>query len=223
MNQYQSKVGWLVYFLCVSANAAIPPVLSPAVTDKKEIAFSQSQPTSLRWKLFMEIVEKGGPEASAMIQKASVHRDWVLRSAALVGVKSLGVQPAKELGLRLLKDKALVVRSEAVNLLKQLPSNPQIRTHLWSELQERRNFRGGQSLWVRKQIVEFLAQNPVKEEKERFLKVLADRDQEVAALGQRGLEKLFGVQLGERETPLKDQHRLWSDWVDAERNASVKR
>jgi hypothetical protein len=109
-----------------------------------------------------------------------------------------------------------VVRSAAVDVL-QKASHPEVRDLLWEELAEKRNFRNQESLWIRSQIVEALAQKPSDFELRQFSKLLTDKDMRVQSAAVGGMEKLTGVRLGENKMPREKIVSLWQDYIRKEK------
>jgi HEAT repeat protein len=123
---------------------------------------------------------------------------------------------AQKLAKKMLKDKALVVRSAAVEVL-QKDARPDVRDLLWQELAEKYNYRNNESLWIRSQIVEALSQKPSDHELKSFTKLINDKDQRVQSAAVFGMEKLTGVKLGEAKTPRDKVVALWKDYVRKEK------
>lgn len=139
-----------------------------------------------------------------------------MRNAALVALAEFNNNEAQKLAKSLLKDKALVVRSAAVEVLQANP-RPEVRDLLWEEMSEKHNFRNKESLWIRAQIVEALAQKPSDHELKLFTKLIEDRDERVQSAAVTGLEKLTGVSLGESKMSRQKLIGLWQNYVRREK------
>lgn len=181
-----------------------------------DVAFNEGHPMSLRWRALMAAAESRGAKATDDILKAGGHKQWFMRNAALVALGEVNPQQAGKLALKLLKDKALVVRSAAVGALEKNPSL-EVRDLLWDELNQDYNFKNKQSLWIRHQIVGALAQKPRDHELKLFAKLLSDNDVRVQFPAVRGLEKLTGVRLGDEKTKPHSVVGLWKDYVKREK------
>ena len=181
-----------------------------------DVAFSETQPMSMRWRALMAAAEARGVKATDDILKAGEHKQWFMRNAALVALLEVNPDQATKLAQKLLKDKALVVRSAAVGALEKNPSL-EVRDLLWDELNQSYNFKNQQSLWIRHQIVGALAQKPRDHEVKLFAKLLSDKDARVQLPAVRGLEKLTGVRLGEANSKPNSLVGLWKDYVKREK------
>lgn len=178
------------------------------------LAFSEGQPMSVRWRALTAAAETRGERATTDLLKASADRQWYMRNAALVALTEVNPAQGEILAQKLLKDKALVVRSAAVQALEKSTSSA-VRDLLWDELNQDYNFKNTQSLWIRAQIIGILNQKPLDRELKVFAGLLSDKDLQVQANAVRGLEKLTGVRLGE-EANLTKAVTLWKDYVRKE-------
>ncbi|MBK9321841.1 MAG: HEAT repeat domain-containing protein [Bdellovibrionaceae bacterium] len=180
------------------------------------VAFSETQSMRLRWRALMMAAEARREKATPDLLKASSHKQWFMRNAALVALAEFNNNEAQKLAKSLLKDKALVVRSAAVEVLQANP-RPEVRDLLWEEMSEKHNFRNKESLWIRAQIVEALAQKPSDHELKLFTKLIEDRDERVQSAAVTGLEKLTGVSLGESKMSRQKLIGLWQNYVRREK------
>ena len=124
------------------------------------VAFNEEQSMALRWRALMAAAEAGQEKAIPELIKASNHNQWFMRNAALIAMSELNPSEGIKLAQKLIKDKALVVRSAAVEVLEK-NMNSEVRELLWAELNQSYNFKKEQSLWVRHQIVSALAARPL--------------------------------------------------------------
>nr|BFD60244.1 hypothetical protein CKG001_23510 [Bdellovibrio sp. CKG001]BFD63662.1 hypothetical protein BdHM001_23430 [Bdellovibrio sp. HM001]BFD66163.1 hypothetical protein HAGR004_11850 [Bdellovibrio sp. HAGR004] len=175
------------------------------------LAFSDAQPMGLRWRALMAAAEARGAKATPDLVKAGANSQWFMRNAALIALSEVNPSEAEKLAKKLIKDKALVVRSAAVETLEK--SGSLDRELLWEELNQDYNFKNRQSLWIRHQIVEALAKKPMDREMSSFASLLTDKDARVHMPAVRGLERLTGVRLNDKpmkQTALVD---LWKDYI----------
>ncbi|MDG0815932.1 HEAT repeat domain-containing protein [Bdellovibrio svalbardensis] len=179
------------------------------------IAFNDAQPMSLRWRALMAAAEAGGDKATADLMKAGDHSQWYMRNAALVALSEVNPSQGVKLAQKLIKDKALVVRSAAVEVLDK-SATAEVRDLLWEELNQTYNFKGAQSLWIRHQIVEVLAKKPKDHELKIFASLLSDKDTRVQLPAVGGLEKLTGTKLGEGPMKQSELIGLWKNYVKKE-------
>lgn len=179
------------------------------------LAFSEEQPMSLRWKALMAAAESQGVKSTEDLIRASAHKQWYMRNAALIALREVNPEKGEQVAKKLLKDKALVVRSAAVEVLNKSLS-PAVRDLLWAELYESYNFKNTQSLWIRHQIVDVLAKQPLDREIKGFAELLSDKDLRVQGPAVRGLEKLTGMKLGRDSESPEKLVTLWKDYFRKE-------
>lgn len=156
----------LIFFINLNCFALTHPAqINPAentsrFSELKNRINDETQSLIVRWQsiisLATEFPDRSGEELNRLIQNPL----WFLRNAALLGLEKSRPQEALAAARKLLVDKALVVRSAAVQVLS---GNLQVQTRdlLWQELFKNYNYRGSQSLWIRAQIVRVLSQNPL--------------------------------------------------------------
>lgn len=180
------------------------------------VAFDEAQPMSLRWRALMAAAEARGAKSTQDLLKAGDNKQWYMRNAALVALNEVDPVQGTKLAQKLLKDKALVVRSAAVGALEK-SSSSEVRDLLWDELNQGYNFKNKQSLWIRHQIVGVLAQKPLDREIKLFAQLLSDPDARVQLPAVRGLEKLTGVRLGEGRLKQSALVGLWKNYLKEEK------
>lgn len=180
------------------------------------VAFAEDQSMRLRWRALMMAAEGRREKSTPDLLKAAVHKQWFMRNAALVALAEVNESEAQKLAKKLVKDKALVVRSAAVDVL-QKSARPEVRDLLWEEMNQKYNFRNQESLWIRSQIVEVMAQKPANHELRLFNKFLNDKDARVQAASVGGMEKLTGVKLGDAKTSREKMVLLWQDYARKEK------
>lgn len=181
-------------------------------SDLVEVAFNESQPMQVRWKALMAAAEAGKSKSVKDLVRAGSHNQWFMRNAALVALAEVNNEEAKSLAKKLVTDKALVVRSAAVETLRT-NATADVRRLLWKELDQTYNFKKKESLWIRPQIVEILAMQPDVSEMKTFAKLLEDSDTRVQLPAVRGLEKLTGTRLGKGKVTQKELVALWKDLI----------
>lgn len=179
------------------------------------LAFSDKQSMNVRWKALMGAAEALREKATPDLLKAGDHSQWFMRNAALIALSEVNPSQAEKLAQKLIKDKALVVRSAAVGVLEK-NITPETRDLLWEELNQDYNFKNAQSLWIRHQIVEVLAKKPKDHETKIFAKLLTDPDSRVQIPAIQGLERLTGVKLGQDRMKQSELVSLWKDYVKKE-------
>lgn len=175
------------------------------------VAFSEAHSVPMRWKALTLASRIKKEEALPDLEKALSHKEWFLRNAALLAMKEISAVKGQEAAIRLINDKALVIRSAAVKVIEN-DNQPEVRKLLWSELNHSYNFRKNQSLWVRSEIVSKLAQNPNSNEMDSFVKALRDNDERLHQPAISALEKVTQRKLGSAKNSVRELRNLWLDW-----------
>jgi HEAT repeat protein len=175
------------------------------------VAFSEHHSVPMRWRALILGAQIKKEASVGDLQKAMSHKEWFLRNAALVAMKEVSQEHGQEAALKLITDKALVIRSAAVKLLEKEETAP-IRKILWSELNRNYNFRKTQSLWVRSEILAKLSNHPQAIEMNQFVKALRDNDERLHSPAIVALEKLTQKKLGTEKSAVPELRNLWLDW-----------
>ncbi len=177
-----------------------------------KIAFTEKADFQVRWSALVLLAQIQGPLAEMTLDRALEHKEWFLRNAALLTYPTLFPNKAAKVALKMLEDKALVIRSAAIEVL-EVRMDPEVREALWTELDHPRNFRKKQSLWIRPQILQVLAVNPGNRETLLFLNHLRDPDLKLHPFAIQGLERITGQTLGKTDQSLTDKRDLWLKWA----------
>lgn len=162
---------------------------SDAIAQLKNIVLSRRQPYELRWRAVTVLPMIAGEQSLDFLEQCLKHKSWFIRSAGLVAVKRVNQDKALFWAHKLLNDHALVVRSQAVEVMHHI-GDPSSRKFLWDELYQARNFRGGQSLWIRRQIVEALVDLSLYSDEKKLLNLLSDSDQTLHKPAQHALQRI---------------------------------
>ena len=170
------------------------PHESPSLEKKYEFFLAQTKNEKLnyqeRWTAVTGLSQLNPLRSVRDLRALLDAKPWFLRNAALLALDSVDPTEARAAALKLLSDKALVVRGSAVQVLdKNLDSRS--RKRLWNELSATYNFRKNASLSIRSQIMKVLAHNPLPSEKNDFLRFEADKDAQVASLAKSVAHRLF--------------------------------
>ncbi|MGE3974705.1 MAG: HEAT repeat domain-containing protein [Bdellovibrionales bacterium] len=164
----------------------------PAVyRELHQLAFDTNQPYELRWRAVISMAWLGNKESIVDLERAIESNDWFMRDAALKGLEKVNREKAIAWAKKLMSDPALVVRTAAVRVLHDLHDTTS-ETLLWEKLQASENFRGEQSLWIRRQIVVALSDLAQRGTEGQFAKLLEDKDKSLHVPAMRGLERLTG-------------------------------
>jgi HEAT repeat protein len=178
------------------------------------ISRSDAETMQTRWKA-LSLASSLKPEQVLPELELSLQSpEWFMRNAALLSLEKYHPAKAKTAAQRLLKDKALVVRSAAVQVLaKQMDAK--IRDLFWEELNSPQNFRRKQSLWVRAEMISSLAEKPEAHETGMFVRNLKDSDKRIQASSVRAMEKLTKSTLGTAKMATAEKSELWIKWAKA--------
>lgn len=190
MKKLNILVGIIFGIFVFTTQAAIPE--KPIFKDQIKIALDQQMPMSQRWIAVMKTFEtaSGGYE-NKQLEQFFVHKDWYIRNAALIAIERKSAAKAVEAAKKAVKDRALVVRSAAAEILIKSDQPDSVRI-LIDELNQPYNFRGKQSLWIRSQVMNYLTTKYDSIERDFFVQLLFDKDSKVAYLAMDALEKKTG-------------------------------
>jgi HEAT repeat protein len=177
-----------------------------------QISKSPQQTLAMRWKALTLAAYLKKAKALPELQTALKSQEWFMRNAALIAIQSFDPIQAKNAAKELISDKALVVRSAAVDVLSK-DLDPKTRELLWSELNASYNFKRKQSLWVRDQIISTLAIQPERNEIAKFNKILFQEDSANQTHALAALENLTNQKFGKKNASLKERKNLWNKWV----------
>jgi HEAT repeat protein len=179
-----------------------------------EMAFNEERSVPTRWKALILAAQIDQVGSRADLDRALKDKQWFMRNAALVALQAAHSDQTQKVAVQLLGDKALVVRSAAVAAIDEHADN-NVRESLWAELRADYNFRQGQSLWVRREIVEKLSARPQRVEYTSFASALRDRDHALHPSAIAALEKITKLHLGAKKSTSAEREKLWVDYVSA--------
>lgn len=187
-------------FFVESSFSAVSPGVSRVrgLGDLEKVAFNSEASLRQRWTAVTQSVEMHGDQARPILEKALVSSDWFVRNAALVVLPKMDRTWAVRRSKDLLSDRALVVRTAAVQSLNQLNAI-EAESLLWEKLYSSENFRNGKSLWVRRHIVELLARFSSREKKDSFVEILKDEDESLHLPALLALERISGEKKSRRD------------------------
>lgn len=155
----------------------------------EKVAFDRQSSLESRWRAVTKLGRIYAKKSQGTLERAMQSQEWFMRNAALVVLPYGERNWARSWAERLLSDSALVVRTAAVQALRQLHST-ESRMLLWEKLNNRENFHRGQPLWVRRHIIETLEQFSNLEDQDRFNIAKKDQDAEVRLVAERASQKI---------------------------------
>ncbi|MCB0350652.1 MAG: hypothetical protein KDD38_05675, partial [Bdellovibrionales bacterium] len=128
-------------------------------------------------------------KSQSFLEQSMRSSEWFMRNAALVVAPYADRTWAIKWARFMLHDKALVVRTAAVQALRHLNAT-ESQGLLWEKLYSSENYRGGESLWVRRHILEALEQFARPGQEAGFISVLNDKDKSLHPIALRTLNKI---------------------------------
>ncbi len=185
------------------------------------MAFDKNRTVKVRWKALMTLAYIGQKESLPVILRALSRSEWFMRDAGLKAISKISRSDALIWARRLLTDPSLIVRTSAVAVIKKFNDRQSARV-LWQRLYAPQNYRGSQSLWIRRHIVEALAYMDLKGQEAQFLRVLEDPDKSLHKVAIKALEKLTGFTFSKKYESLSLQKKAWKKWW-AESSSSQQR
>lgn len=200
----------LVFLFSVNVWSYVQSENDQSFTTQIARAKNQSLPMAQRWDALIKSAEEADGTQIKQVLEFAKSKDWYMRNALLVALDKVGTDLVYDKAKVLVSDKALVVRSAAVDILTRL-ENQEVRDLLAKELNRNYNFVGKKSLWIRAQIMKNLVKKPYQSEREYFSKLLFDNDPEISAMSMQALEKISQVHfegenaLGSWKKFVKDQ------------------
>lgn len=145
-----------------------------------------------RWSALLKAAELASSDQLEDIRAFTQSSDWYMRNAAMMALTKMGGDHGVDEAKKLVNDKALVVRSAAIDIIatKYTRENRKI---LADELNQPYNFKGKQSLWIRPQIMRLLAARASRDDRTFFVRSLFDQDVQIGKLAAETLEKITDV------------------------------
>jgi HEAT repeat protein len=180
----------------------------------KVLMFGKANAMDLRWKAVTAFARVGGDKAKADIVRTMQSPEWFMRNAGLIAMSTVDRSESLVWARKFLNDKALVVRSAAVDVISK--SHDVTSTNLlWTKLYSKENFRNAQSLFIRRRIVEALADIDGKGHEAKFVALLQDKDQSLHEPAMEALERITKHTVGSPGDPEQARRAQWEQWYKA--------
>lgn len=176
-----------------------------------ELAFNKRQPLQMRWQALLALGRLAPKQAHKALVRAVKSKAWYMRNAGILAMSYGDRDQAIQWAKRLLSDKALVVRTGAVQTLDKVGAI-EAEDLLWKKLNAPENFRHGKSLWIRKYIARTLSRFAHKGQEGRFIKILADQDVRLHPYAVLALRRITGRALVPHAKSFKEQRQAWLQW-----------
>lgn len=186
----------------------------------RQIAFNENSDLQIRWRALVLSARLQGDKVKADINQAAKSSEWFMRSAAMMAANEISSDEGIVLARKLVNDKALVVRSAAVDILGNSGA-PSDRNLLWAIIKDPINKRKGQSLWIRSQALQILAKSPQKSEVPQYISLLKENDVELQAISIHALELVSDVQFGTVHDRISDHRKRWLQWWELSSKSKV--
>lgn len=179
-----------------------------------QTASDPAQNLHVRWRAVTTMGELNSKYFLPDLERALQSREWFMRNAALIAILNQPREVALKWSRQLLRDSALMVRTQAVRNLIGLDGY-EAEPELWQEIWHKRNFRKNESLWIRAHIAEALARMASEGRTAGFRRMIQDADERLHRWAIMGLEKSTGFKLSSKAEPLDVQRQKWLSRLNA--------
>ncbi|MBN23326.1 MAG: hypothetical protein CL678_18720 [Bdellovibrionaceae bacterium] len=164
-----------------------------AVTSLLEIAHQKKYSDSIRYMALMGATRMGGKAIVPQVIPLLNDSSWMLRSASLRTLGILQSQSALSEMIKILKkDKALVVRHDAVLALQKLKSKKTIDAFIFA-IKDSKNYYKGKAQWIPQRAIAALEELPLRfSDLKKMKELLEIKDQEIVLQTIKVFEKVTG-------------------------------
>lgn len=153
-------------------------------------AFSDTAEMKDRWESMAALSKIKHKDREKDILRGIQDTSWYMRNVSLLALDSINAPLALKQAIKLLEDPSLVVRSAAADVIaKSAKTSGVARDVLWKELRDKQNRIQGASLWIRPQIMKFLSETALPQERKLFLTYTEDSDSDVQNFARQVLVK----------------------------------
>lgn len=177
----------------------------------RSLMFNKANTMDTRWKAVTAAGRVGGAKAKEDIVHALQAPEWFMRNAGLLAMSNIDRASTLAWARKLLSDKALVVRAAAVDVIEQAHDSSSTAV-LWQKLYSKENFRNKQSLFIRRRIVEALADLEGRGHESKFVALLQDHDTSLHEPAMEALERLTKHTVGNPGEPETMRAAAWQKW-----------
>lgn len=123
-----------------------------AVPTLIKVIKSTDYPDKNRWIAMFMLGRIMGKKSSTFVSKFSAHPNWMLRLASLKVLLALDQKQFKGIYVRLLKDKSMIVRHQALQNIKTMKLND-LAPYVWAMLYDKSNYAGSEGERKRAHII----------------------------------------------------------------------
>lgn len=173
-----------------------------------QTAFDSSQNIRVRWRALTTMGRLDPEYFRKDLERALVSKEWYVRNAALIAVLNEPRHVTLKWSTQMLKDPALMVRTQAVRNLVGINA-VEAEPILWQQIWDKRNFRGRESLWIRAHMAEALSRMAVAGRARQFQKLMLDPDPRLHKWAIQGLEKSTGMKITDKKESIEVQRQKW--------------
>lgn len=180
----------------------------------KTLMFTKATSMDVRWKAVTAAGRVGGAKAKADMVRALTAPEWFMRNAGLIALTTLDRAESLSWAKKLMSDKSLVVRAAAVDVISQNHDSASANL-LWTKLYAKENYRNRQSLFIRRRIVEALAEFDGAGHEAKFVALLQDKDDSLHEPAMEALERITKHTVGNPGEPTQFRRAQWQQWYKA--------
>lgn len=156
----------------------------------RKISFNEQIPMKTRWKSFMVLTELQGKKALSDIGKALKSPTWFMRSAGLTALEKANKKMSKKWAMdRLRKDKALMVRLKALQILSA-HKDKKVTELFWEKITSEDSFHLNKGLWIREDLAKNLLNRVRKKDLMSWVNLLHDQNPKIQSLAGLALRKI---------------------------------
>jgi HEAT repeat protein len=177
----------------------------------EKIVMTEDEKMGLRWRALMEISKRDKTLLSSLLEYAENSDDWYMRNAAVVASQNADKEVSYDISMKLLSDRAMVVRAAAAKRLGELEDRRALMS-LHKSLLSKDNFRKGQSLWVRQEVARAIVNIDPKLTEGNYTRWLNDSDQEIQKIAMDAFSAKLGVKLAEEGDDFSKRLAKWQQW-----------
>lgn len=149
-----------------------------AVPALVKVIKSSDYPDKNRWIAMFMLGRIMGKKSANFISKFSAHPNWMLRLASLKVLLALDQKQFQGIYTRLLKDKAMIVRHQALENIRKLNLS-QLAPYVWAMLYDKSNYAGSEGERKRahiiKQAIKTVGDLKFEKSKKPMLKMISDK------------------------------------------------
>lgn len=189
----------------------------------ERLAFDSKYHLKQRWSAFRSIASLENNHSKKLIKKAVKSKEWFLRDAAIKNAAQYYPKAALRISRSLITDPSLIVRTTAVKVIHRL-KDYQSEDLLWKELDSKKNFRKGRSLWIRKHIAKALydfnlynksiSRDLSEARIKKLLSLMEDDEKEVQEYALKSLNAFVSDSVSDPKAPVDSQVRRWQAWAN---------